>query len=331
MKTSSPSVAHALVRAASRLVSTRPLGPCKPAPSNKNRKSASASGGALLAVMWLSAALAAISLSVANTVRGETERTATSVDEARAYYLAAGAIEGSILRLQWGPPYYTPGQPILAYEFPTGQATVEIIPEAAKLNINRATPQLLFQLLLSLGADQERAGAVVQGILARRTPSFPGAQASFEEIEELLSLDGMTPDLYYGTYVRDTSVNPPQLVARGGLKDCVSVYGTAGPLDVNGAAPAAMAAMGVPPDAIDAVVAARPFHNAAQFAAFAQGASVAGKLRLGGNSIFTLRATARLRRPDGSLSDLRRIASALVKLQLGNDPPYVILRWYDRG
>jgi type II secretory pathway component PulK len=58
-------------------------------------------GSALLAVMWLSAALAAISLSVAATVRGETERAATTSEGARAYYLAAGSIERAALWMFW--------------------------------------------------------------------------------------------------------------------------------------------------------------------------------------------------------------------------------------
>ena len=43
--------------------------------STSNRR-----GSALLAVLWLSAVLAAIAFSLASTVRGEAERAATSVD-----------------------------------------------------------------------------------------------------------------------------------------------------------------------------------------------------------------------------------------------------------
>src|SRR5258708_7155895 len=43
-------------------------------------------GSALLAVLWLTAALAAISLTLATTVRGETERMSTAEDGLRAYY-----------------------------------------------------------------------------------------------------------------------------------------------------------------------------------------------------------------------------------------------------
>ncbi|MDQ6677090.1 MAG: type II secretion system protein GspK, partial [Acidobacteriota bacterium] len=242
-------------------------------------------GGALLAVMWLSAALAAVAFSVASTVRSETERTSTAVDDLRTYYLATGAIERSILRMQWGNTWFTPGQPMIDYQFPLGDVHVDIIPEAAKLNINQATPAMLFQLLLALTRDEGRAQEVTQSIVDWRTPaggqgtgaldgyymelhpSFLPRHASFEEIEELLAVKGMTPDLFYGSYVRDASASPPQLVARGGLRDCVSIFGAVGTYDVNGATPATLQAAGAPPDAIQAILSQRPFRTAAQYQA----------------------------------------------------------------
>ena len=47
----------------------------------------------MLAVLWLAAGLSAIALTIANTVRGETERSSTEADGLKAYYLAAGAID----------------------------------------------------------------------------------------------------------------------------------------------------------------------------------------------------------------------------------------------
>src|SRR5947209_4121246 len=49
-------------------------------------------GSALLTVLWVSAALAAVSFSLSQTVRGEAERVSTDLDGLRAYYLAAGAV-----------------------------------------------------------------------------------------------------------------------------------------------------------------------------------------------------------------------------------------------
>src|ERR1700683_539910 len=111
-----PIVAHALVRAASALMPTPGL-PASEGPGKTSHRSANClrhqklsdigivtnlphtpnppqrrRGSALLAVLWLTAALSAIAFSVASMVRAETERTSTAVDSLRAYYLATGSI-----------------------------------------------------------------------------------------------------------------------------------------------------------------------------------------------------------------------------------------------
>src|ERR1700690_542428 len=58
-------------------------------------------GGALLAVLWLSAGLAAIALSVSANVRSETDRVSTAGEGLRASYLASGALERGILWVMW--------------------------------------------------------------------------------------------------------------------------------------------------------------------------------------------------------------------------------------
>ena len=222
-------------------------------------------GSALLAVLWLSLALSAIAFSLANTVHGETERVSTAVDGIRTYYLATGAIERGILYIQWGRQfpsheetrYYNPGRPVLRLSFPSGEAEVEVIPETAKYNINRASAEDLLRLMLSLGAGEDQARQVVASIVDWRsgdgpspldqyylslTPSFRARHASFEEIEELLVLRGMTTDLYYGSYQRDAA---GQLIRRGGLNECVSIFGATDRFDINTAHPAVLASLGL--------------------------------------------------------------------------------------
>src|SRR5271155_4152771 len=88
-------------------------------------------GSALLAVLWLSAALSAIAFTVANTVRAETDRTGTDVDALKTYYLATGAIDRALLHVQWGftldPKYYKMNTARLRFSFPTGDTIVELI------------------------------------------------------------------------------------------------------------------------------------------------------------------------------------------------------------
>jgi len=323
-----------------------------PAPRLRTR------GSALLIVLWLSAALSAIAFSLASSVRGEVERATNVLEGTRAYYLATGAIERALLYMQWGQfhrspdgssPYYAPGTPLLHLPFPSGVAVVEIIPELAKLNINKAPPEELYRLLLNLGAEHERAREITLAIVDWRSPvpagpttfdhyylslqpSFLARHASVEEIEELLHVKGMTPELFYGAYQRDSD---GRLVPRPGLKDCVSVYGSPWQLDINWVEPAVLAAVGLPPQVIASLVERRlraPFRNPAEFMAFTQAAGPAGqRLRLSGGSLFTLRATARLRGPGDVLSDQRRSVAALVKLGTGSyTEPYHVLRWYDQ-
>ena len=105
-------------------------------------------GSALLAVLWLSAALAAIAFSVSTTVRAETDRVSTAADGLRASYLATGSVERAIQWMLWGSDYRrTDGSAFWEYtqqrmtmSFPSGDAIVELIPESAKLNINTASP-----------------------------------------------------------------------------------------------------------------------------------------------------------------------------------------------
>ena len=316
-------------------------------------------GSALLAVMWLSAALSAIAFTVANSVRAETERTGTDVDSLRTYYLGTGAIERTLLYMRYGAQlrspdgtarYYQPPSPSLRLQFPSGEAVVEVLPESAKLNINRATPNELLALLVALGVEPGRAQTIVLGIVDWRSaspggaftefdqyylsigPSFRSRHASFEEIEELLLVRGITPELFHGSYERDAAGH---LIPRAGLKDCVSVWAAPGVMDVNTIQPAVMQAIGISPNAVAGIVALRrngPIGKMEQLSAFRDSGPGFSRLGLGGGTCTTLRATARLRLSNGQLSDLQRSVSAMIKFfGFDEDPPYKIMRWYDNA
>lgn len=314
-------------------------------------------GSALLAVLWLSAILAAVAFSLANTVRSETERTSTQAESVRAYYLAWSGIERTLMYTQLGPGprgpdgrarYYEQGTPRLYLEWPEGTTSVDIIPETSKFDINTIVPEDLFRLLVTLGTDPGRARDLATAILDWRSPapgglsmfdqfylalrpSFRARHASLEEIEELLLVKGMTPELFYGSFIRDAQ---GRLQPQAGLRDCVSVYGSTGQFDINSVHPAVLASIGFPPAAIAAIVQRRyaiPFRSGAEFAPFQQTAGPGGsRVTLGGGSIFSYRSTARLRNPNGGLSDLLRTVTSVVKYHKpGVTPPTEVLRWYE--
>ena len=304
-------------------------------------------GSALLTVLWLTAALSAIGLAVANNVRGETERAATNVDDTRAWFVARGGIERVMLRMQWGQPFYEPKQRTMELDFPAATVHVEIIPETSKLNLNGARPEELARLLEAMGVPADRVLEITAAIVDWRTPdalhaspldafylgqspSFSPRHASFQENEELLLVKGVTPELYYGSSL-DRS--------RAGLRDCLSVYGSTGLIDINTARGETLQAVGIAATDVASILKLR----AQQLVGYEDiqriiQATGTGGQRLGLTSMtmFTLRATARMKQRDGKLSDMRRTAAALVKFQVqGNaqqKPPGVeILRWFDRG
>jgi hypothetical protein len=308
--------------------------------------------------MWLSAALAAIGFSLAGTVRGETERTSTGLDGLRSYYLATGGIERASLELLWSilspdqARLIPRGSTVMNYAFESGMVHVEFLPEAGKLDVNRVPVEELNRLLMALGTDPQRAAEITMNIAAWRqsgpvdgslavaidplASSFQSPHASFQGIEEMLAVKGVTPEIFYGTYVPVpdyAALGAPRLQVRPGLVDCLSVFGSADAVDVNTAQPAVLAAVGLPPDAIAIIVQRRrlqPFTLSDINNVLGAIGIPTARLRVEGNSIVTIRATARLRLPSGQLSDLKRTVAAMVKyMPPGYDSRIHILRWYD--
>lgn len=313
-------------------------------------------GGALLAVLWLTAALGAIAFAVAINVRGEIDRSSTLSEGLRAQYLAEGAVNRGILHILWGPGerkadgtprFFEQGLSGELMDFPSGVAITEYISDSSRLNINDAPIADIERLLLALGAAPGQAQEIAAAIVEWRTPAPPGAtgmfdqyyltrvpsfrarHASIEEIEELLYVKGMTPELFYGTYRRD---NNGRLVRMGGLRDCVSPKGAVGVYDVNGVEPALLLSIGAPPAAVEEIMrlrASRPLRMQDLQTLRTMAGPAAQRLRAGGYTRYTIRSTARLRLPDGRMSDVRRTASATVKYFVDGQStkPYEILRF----
>ena len=303
-----------------------------------NRSNAREKGGALLTVLWVSAALAAIALSVSMSIRAETDRAGSAADGLRATYLATGSVDRAVQWLFWGANgadhffdyrHYV-DKPRLNFSYPSGDVVVEMMPEAAKLDVNRASGDDLVRLITALTGDPQRAQAVASAIQSGGSgalgalfqepgSTFQARPASFEEIEDLLLVPGMTPELYYGNYVADAD---GRLSPRGGLRDSLSVWGSTGPFDANAASPALLESLGASPAAIAQLLRSRaqqPFQNLGEVAALG---IPTDRLEVGTveHQIWNIRATARLRRPNGSPSEVVRSASAIAKLVIPRLP-----------
>ncbi|MBI3694224.1 MAG: hypothetical protein HY238_05215 [Acidobacteria bacterium] len=293
-------------------------------------------GGALLAVLWLSAALSAIAFTLAITVRAELERASSALDAARAYYLAEGAIERFLYQLSYStmggaaepaPGGFRHGQRRMRWELATGGVDLEIIGESGKLNAYATEPAILARAFAFSGVEPGRAQQIAAGIVARRQAnlsaesSFSSSLPSFLQLEDLLTVSGMTPDIYYGWWDRDQG----RLVERGGVSRYLTLLDGGSAVNVNYAAPAVLRAVGVPEGAIMAILEAREARVIDDAGRFGVG-SLAGGMALagGGSAAYTVRATAQLKgRP------VRRTVAALIRF--GRDrfePPLGVVRWY---
>ena len=145
-----------------------------------------------------------------------------------------------------------------------------------------------------------------------------------------MSVAGITPDLFYGGYARSPEGG---FVPRPGLRDCLSLYSAGTSFDINTVSPAVMLAAGVPPMGVEAVVNMRrqiPIRQLAPVAPMLGPA--ASRFRVGGDGVYTLRATARIQRPDGRLSDLRRSVAMTVQLFTQTSPDaFRVLAWQDNA
>ena len=305
----------------------------------RSRRWRSRRGGALLAVLWLSAALSAIVFTLATTVRAELERAGTALDAARAYYLAQGAIERFLFHLSWSQfadprgeqvGVFRPGQRRLRWELPEGVVDLEVVGESGKLNVYSAPPVTLARLFVALGVDEGRAAQIAAGIVARRQApqtnlspgsSFSSYWPSFLQLEDLLTVSGMTPEIYYGWWERDPE---GRLVERGGASRHLTLL-EGEMINVNYASPAVLGAMGVPEGVIAQLLEARERGVIEDLGKFGLGSSPAlAQLAGGGSRAYTVRATAQLKD-----KPVRRSVAALIRFGKNrSEVPIGVVRWF---
>lgn len=173
------------------------------------------SGVALLSVLWVLVLLSLIALNISTTSRLELKLAANLVEAARVRQTTDAGINWALWSLQ---------QPNTANWLADGsQRTLElddlavrvaITDEHGKIDLNQGHPTLLQGMFLAVGVDQDEAVALADAIqdwrdtdqlrrlygaeseeyLAAGLPE-PGNRP-FEQLEELLNVLGMTPELY---------------------------------------------------------------------------------------------------------------------------------------
>lgn len=174
-------------------------------------------GMALVVVLWVVTLLAVMAGSFSLSMRRESSVIRNLTETVQARYLAEAGVRHAMLELL-NPDMERRWQGDgTVHEIPMGPATVKlaVLDESGKIDLNSASDALLDGLLRSVGVGEEQRQALVGAILDWRDPGhlhrlhgageqdyknaglpYGPRNGSFQSIEELQLVLGMTPALY---------------------------------------------------------------------------------------------------------------------------------------
>jgi general secretion pathway protein K len=298
-------------------------------------------GFILVAVLWIIAALAILasifSIYLANTAVSlslndgaiQSEALVLSSLELTAYQVSVPkAAAGLGARPDPNvPPPPTRGE----FSFRLGRANVAVnfISEAARIDLNAASPQLVASFFEALGAQRQQAGEYadrIDGWITKPRPTSRLATADDSE-EALYRAAGRSYSPRGGPFAHIDELSlvlnlPPALVERA--KPFLTVYSGRPQIDVLDAAPEVLAAIpGLTPSLLDNLAEARKAGADQQSVERMLGAlPIQGVVSVDGGD--TYRVQVRIRYDNG-----RREASEVVILTGLTDKPYRVLWWRD--
>jgi general secretion pathway protein K len=261
-------------------------------------------GMALVIVLWVLTLLSVLALEFCYSMRTELNVTRHYKEETQLYFYAQGGVQRAITEMIYKndpeiqskkaqgeaqqnlgirkeeaevlPPieeWHTDGRPY-PVAFRSGEASVSVMSEAGKINLNRASDQLLKQVIKYFVEMGEKRDVIADSIQDWRDKDdlhrINGAEndyyqslpepyncknGDFDTVEELLLVRGITPELFYG---KKTKKEGEEEAVNFGLKDIFTVFSSAAQVDINSAPREVLRALfGIPPEMADRVIGAR--------------------------------------------------------------------------
>jgi general secretion pathway protein K len=251
----------------------------------RTRFSNNQSGVALLIVLWVVVLLLTIALSFSVMARTEIFSTLTFKEQLENKYLAEAGLQRGIVELFYRAAnknrqalfveekiLRTDGTTYIG-KLENGSYRLSMSDESGKININTLTDSsgiVLNNLLVNLGIEKETADTIVDSILDWKSPTglhrlhgadssyysslpnpYKAKNANFDNLEELLLVKGVTPDILYGNGQRP------------GLIRFLTIYGDASRININAAALEVLKAIPfISADAVQKIIALRSADNA---------------------------------------------------------------------
>jgi general secretion pathway protein K len=206
-------------------------------------------GVALLIVLWIFIFLFVVAFDFSTGVREEATAAHRYSDDNQGYYLALAGFEQGLyefLNQSRGRELQAVDKPKDIFDAGWREATLgggtyrlRLVDESSKINLNRADENVLRRIFSNLGVEEPLIGVLIDSILDWRdqddlhrtngaeddyylslSPAYTAKNGSFDSLEELLWVKGVTASLYYGY---DSSGTPDRESPRVGLREIFSV------------------------------------------------------------------------------------------------------------
>lgn len=172
-------------------------------------------GMALIAVLWLTAAMGLIVAGIVNEVKTEARSTGLQRDILRGSAQADAAFLLVLQKMQAQPSPLTPGIQQSSVDFEQQTHLVQVTPLNGLIDINRASERLLTGLYQHVGqlAPQGATALAKATIDSRQAKNARGEPWEFQSTEDLMRVRGMT----YTTYAKINHAVTAELRAGSGL------------------------------------------------------------------------------------------------------------------
>ncbi len=172
-------------------------------------------GMALIAVLWIVAALSLLVVGMAQTVRQQIRVASTQRDEVVGQALGEAAVALTLQALQVAPERPR-GVVQVPQEFEGVKMSVEVMPLDGLISLNGASaPLFTAALKIAGGMDASAAEALANSLVQwREEPAEGGGKHLFESVEDLLLVPGFDYLLYerlrplFTAITRANGVNP---------------------------------------------------------------------------------------------------------------------------
>ncbi len=276
-------------------------------------------GFIVVAALWILGALAALASIYSIYVANAATSVAVNDDALRAEAVVTAALELTAYQVTGAPPKERPSRGRFAIRMNAANATVEFCSEAARVDLNKASKDLLAGLFRALGAGSNDAEDYADRVIGWRSPPPTDSQDPEESLYRAAGLN-------YGprgapfTHAAELALVvgvPPAMTERA--MAYVTVYSGRPEINVRDAAPEVIAALpGITPEQLNALLSDRQ-SLMDQSSSTALGATQTMATTEGSKAV---RVTVSMMFDSG-----RAISAEAVILIDGRDEPYRVLAW----